>query len=71
MHEETISLSLDLELSGETLTGRARDGSGGDRAFAGWLGLVGAIDALISEQHQTHTAEATDSPRTGLPKENR
>lgn len=50
MDKESIALNLELELSGETLTGRARNGSGQGRDFAGWLGLLGAIDALIAEK---------------------
>ena len=43
----SIHIDLDLELAGGCLSGRARDGSGPVREFSGWLGLVGAIDALL------------------------
>src|SRR4051794_10483065 len=43
----SIHIDLDLELSGGCLSGRARNGSGPEREFSGWLGMVGAIDALL------------------------
>lgn len=50
MDNEHISVSLELDVSGESLTGRARHGTGEARSFAGWLGLLGAIDALLAEK---------------------
>jgi hypothetical protein len=49
----SFSLNLDLELADGTLKGTVRNGSGPVRAFSGWLGMVGAIDALLP---------ATDAP---------
>ncbi len=50
MDNDHISLSLELDISGESLTGHARNGTGAARSFAGWLGLLGAIDALVAEK---------------------
>ena len=43
----SIHLELDLEVADGSLSGRVHNGSGPVREFSGWLGLVGAIDALI------------------------
>ena len=47
--EHRITITLELALSGDSLTGTAvRDGLP-PRSFGGWIGLVGAIDALVHE----------------------
>jgi hypothetical protein len=46
MTEETISISLELQFAGDTLSGRASRGTGDHKDFTGWIGLVAAIDAL-------------------------
>jgi hypothetical protein len=44
---ETVVIRLELHLDDESLTGRASDGTGTAKEFVGWIGLVGAIDALV------------------------
>jgi hypothetical protein len=48
MQTKTAAISLDLSLDGDSLTGRATDEAGIHREFSGWLGLVSAIEGLIS-----------------------
>ena len=48
MQSTTAAISLELSLDGDSLSGSASDGNGGRREFAGWLGLVSAIEALIA-----------------------
>jgi FAD/FMN-containing dehydrogenase len=48
MQRRNLNLSLDLELLDEELRGRLHDGNGAERRFAGWLGLIGAIDSFVS-----------------------
>ena len=48
MQTKTAAISLDLSLDGDSLTGRATDEAGTHREFSGWLGLVSAIEALIT-----------------------
>jgi hypothetical protein len=43
----SITITLELDVAGESLTGRATDGTGAARTFSGWLGLVGALDGLL------------------------
>ena len=44
-----LRVDLDLELVEGCLSGRARNDSGPVRAFSGWLGMVGALGALLPE----------------------
>lgn len=46
---KTLTISLELELAGDALSGRASVGRAPGTAFDGWLGLLGAIDALVAE----------------------
>ena len=48
MQRRQLNLSLDLEVLDGELHGRCHDGNGGDHRFSGWLGLIGAIDSLVS-----------------------
>jgi hypothetical protein len=50
---ETIVIRLELHLSESAFTGRASRESGPTREFAGWLGLLAAIDGLISTHEAT------------------
>jgi hypothetical protein len=49
MHGGQLHLTLHLRVSGESLTGRVGDGSGHEREFAGWVGLVAAIDRIVAD----------------------
>jgi hypothetical protein len=52
MQTKTAAISLELELAGDSLSGRASDEAGTQREFSGWLGLVSAIEALITPDSQ-------------------
>jgi hypothetical protein len=43
-----ITLTLELDSAGETLSGSASDADGLRRDFSGWLGLISALEALIA-----------------------
>ena len=45
--ERTLTITLEVEVAGESLTGHATDDTGARRSFSGWLGLVTAIDKLV------------------------
>ncbi len=51
MAKTPTPIILDIEVYDESLTGRARTNDGTTREFAGWLGLISALDALLP----THT----------------
>jgi hypothetical protein len=58
MTSRAVTITLDLRLAGDELDGRASDGSGSDRTFSGWLGLLVTIDALLNEAPEPAEAEA-------------
>jgi hypothetical protein len=48
MDGETTTIRLELRLEEGSLSGSASNGAGPSREFSGWLGLLAAIDALLS-----------------------
>jgi hypothetical protein len=48
MNTRPISISLELQVDEDPFAGRATTDSGRQRDFTGWIGLLGAIDALLS-----------------------
>lgn len=44
-----ITINLQLEVDGDTMSGEARTGSGTTRTFSSWLGLIGALDMLVGD----------------------
>lgn len=65
MDAKRINLSLELELDQGRLSGRAGYEAGELRTFSGWLGLIGAIDALLGEDTLASNAPSnTPSNRT-------
>lgn len=49
MENRQINLNLELVLNSGQLSGRVHEDDGAERAFSGWLGLIGAIDALVGD----------------------
>ena len=47
VEDRTITITLELRVAGESLTGSATEAGGAAREFSGWLGLVSALDALV------------------------
>ena len=41
-----LRLTVELSLDGDSVTGIVRDAHGNALTFAGWLGLIGAVDQL-------------------------
>ena len=44
-----ITINLELQVDGDTMSGQARTGSGTTRTFSSWLGLIGALDMLVGD----------------------
>ena len=44
-----ITINLQLEVDGDTMSGEARTASGSTRTFSSWLGLIGALDMLVGD----------------------
>jgi hypothetical protein len=55
-----ITINLQLEVEGDTMSGEARTGSGSTRTFSSWLGLIGALDMLVGDG-----CESTGDARPG------
>ena len=51
-------IRLELRLDGQSPIGRASTRESGQREFAGWLGLIAAIDALATGDRETETGHS-------------
>jgi hypothetical protein len=58
MEQRTVSIRLEVQVEGDEVRGHASSGDAAARPFAGWLGLIGAIDALLGESLPTEEAPA-------------
>ena len=56
----TTQITLELELDGDSVSGHAVDAEGAQREFYGWIGLMGALDALLDGARK---APATTTPQ--------
>jgi hypothetical protein len=45
---QTLHIELDVRIDGDEISGHAREGEGRPKPFSGWLGLIGALDGLLS-----------------------
>jgi hypothetical protein len=55
MEDAARVIRLELRLEGESPIGRASTPDNEERGFAGWLGLIAAIEALATGDRQTAT----------------
>ena len=60
MAETTITISLELRLEDDCLTGCAVGASGERREFLGRLGLLATIDALVDDSYPNTLADGDD-----------
>jgi hypothetical protein len=58
------TIRIDLERKGDSPQGRITDETGTTKSFVGWLGLVAALDALVSGTPPTEPVEGAEGPRT-------
>jgi hypothetical protein len=49
MNDTPLTISLELDMSGDTLNGQAITGHGTTRTFSSWLGMIGALDLLVAD----------------------
>jgi hypothetical protein len=54
-------IRLELRLDGELPIGRASTAESGERRFAGWLGLIAAIDALAAGDRETGAGDSAQA----------
>ena len=48
VNDDVRHIAIDVRIDGDEISGEACDGSGRSTPFSGWLGLLGALDVLIS-----------------------
>ena len=61
MNNEALTISLQLDVSGDTLNGQAITAQGTTKSFSSWLGMIGALDLLVADGH----VPASNDLRTG------
>ena len=49
MNDTPLTISLQLDLSGDTLNGQAITAQGATTTFSSWLGMIGALDLLVAD----------------------
>jgi hypothetical protein len=49
MNNEALTISLQLEMSGDTLNGQAITAQGTTKTFSSWVGMIGALDLLVAD----------------------
>jgi hypothetical protein len=49
MNDTALTISLQLDTSGETLNGQAITAQGTTKSFSSWLGMIGALDLLVAD----------------------
>jgi hypothetical protein len=48
MNDTPLTISLELDMSGDTLNGQAVTAQG-TTTFSSWLGMIGALDLLVAD----------------------
>ena len=61
MNETPVTISLELDMSGDTLNGHAITAQGTKKTFSSWLGMIGALDLLVADS----TVQSPADLRTG------
>ena len=49
MNNDALTISLQLDMSGDTLNGHAVTAQGTTKSFSSWLGMIGALDLLVAD----------------------
>jgi hypothetical protein len=62
--ETTVTISLELRLMDDSLTGTATGDDGAPRCFSGWIGLMATIDALVPTRPPSTTPGPNTPPTT-------
>jgi hypothetical protein len=54
--DQVLHIAVDINRAGDEIRGQVCDGVGAPRPFSGWLGLLGALDAMIGSPPQDRAA---------------
>ena len=66
MPTSPLRLTVDLEVDGKQISGRAGDGLGQAERFSGWLGLISAVDRLLErDERRAQGGDGAPEPETG------
>ncbi|HEY2651835.1 MAG TPA: hypothetical protein VGI50_07940 [Solirubrobacteraceae bacterium] len=66
MPTSPLRLTVDLEVDGKQISGRAGDGLGQPERFTGWMGLISAVDRLLErDAGRAHGDDGAPEPETG------
>jgi hypothetical protein len=57
MQQTQLTVTLELDLADESLSGRVIDADGAERPFSGWMGLVGVLDNLLAPPEENKNAD--------------
>jgi hypothetical protein len=56
----TLNIQIALNVNGDDISGVVAAGAGTETQFHGWLGLVSAVDALVSVEAHALVSPARD-----------
>jgi hypothetical protein len=59
MSTVSVQLAIDVVVDGKEISGHASDGEGRTQRFSGWLGLIGALDALLGSHMDETEGQGT------------
>lgn len=57
MNDTALTISLQLDMSGDTLNGQAVTAAGTTKSFSSWIGMIGALDLLVADGSVQHPAD--------------
>jgi hypothetical protein len=58
--DQVLHIAIDVRFAEEQIRGHVCDGVRRSKPFSGWLGLIGALDAMISWPRQERTVSSVD-----------
>ena len=62
VNDKVVHIAIDVSFADEQIQGQVCDGVGQPKPFSGWLGLIGALDAMLGAPHPPDTAATARTP---------
>ena len=60
--DQVLHIEIDVSCAGDELRGHVCDGVRAPSAFSGWLGLIGALDAMIGSLRKESSMPSAGTP---------
>jgi hypothetical protein len=60
--DQSLHIEIDVSCADDELRGRVCDGVREPSVFSGWLGLIGALDAMIGSLRQESSMPSAGTP---------